>query len=72
MRDSWKINKLAKNLKSNNTKVVNSEILARAGSNEANDKAIGVNEVLQRICEVGDIELISNSNINPEIRLNYI
>ena len=40
--------------------------MARADSNEANDKAIVVNEELRRICEEGDIELISNSNINPQ------
>ena len=65
-----KIHKLAENLKSNDTEVVISEIVARADSNEANDKVIAVNEEVRRICEAGDIELISNSNINPQIHLN--
>ena len=44
--------------------------MARADSDEASDKAIAVNEELRRICEIGDIELISNSNSNPQIYLN--
>ena len=65
-----KTHKLAKNLKSNDTKVVTSEIVVRADSNEANNKAIASNEELRGIFEVGDIELISNSNINPQKHLN--